>query len=1177
MRCPHCDFQNVVDSVVCGQCGAAIRQTYTPPHLTAGVLASSAVEGERKQVTVLFCDLVGSTGLAERLGAEKMHALLDAFFAIAMTQVHRYEGTVNQFLGDGFMALFGAPAAHEDHARRAALAAVGIHGEIERRQMALRGSAHEPIAVRMGLNSGTVVVGRIGDNLRFDYTAVGDTTNLAARMQQLAQPGAVYLTAATRRLIDPYVETVGLGERHLKGKHQPVHVYQITGLRSKVEAGPAAREAVHSPLVGRDDELNRLTQSLDRLRHGEGAVVAVLGEAGLGKSRLIAEVGMASGRDVRWLEGRGLSFGSSFSYWPFLEVLRGAATIGGDDNEAEAAAKLEALVGGLFPDDIADILPYLAALLSLPITPELQHRVTYLDGQAMGSQVFRSVLLLVERMARKQPLVLVFEDIHWADRSSLDLLEHIAPLVASVPLLLVVVGRPEQDTSAARFYATAREGAANRYVEIALGPLSESSSHALLDNLLAGDERTTRLKQVAIRRAEGNPFFLEEIIRAVVANHILEWHAAGQRWKVAREIEQIGLPDTLHDVIAARIDRLDPEVKQLLKVASVIGRSFYTRVLQAASGVGDELDTMLGALQTLELIGEKRHVPEPEYVFKHALVQEATYATLLTSRRRELHLRVGECIEQLFTDRLEDFYSVLAYHYARAEAWDKAQAYLFKAGDRAGRIAADAEALMHYRHAIEAYERAFGDTWNPLQRSTLERKMGEALFRLGQHEQALAIVIAAKARLHRPLTALPKSGLGIRLAIGLEIARRAGRSVVSRVAARRTPASVDPGVLDEIARLGEVTGWIDYFLNPERFLLQALTGLSYFERHPYAIGLIYNHMSIGLICDVIPAFRLAEHHHQRAVAIATENGQPIALGHAHLGMGIHAHSMGRLEVALQKYETAATIFKDIGHIRGWGGATMLRAWAYEDLGDFTRALSYADSVSEIGDESSDPQVRAWGLLRRGVSKRHIGRADEAVGDLEVSVALSKQIPDYAGVVQGLAVLALCHLDRHDRPEARRLIDEANRIRVERQLRGMWVTYAVTGAADVGLAEFDGADGGLRRDRLRAAGRACRDVQRQTPSASHRQSAALRLMGHLHWREGKRAAAERDWQRSIDAARGAGTRYQLALARADIGRHFNRRDELERAAVLFREAGAIPDVARVERLLGTPSRDDVATS
>ena len=646
---------------------------------------------------------------------------------------------------------------------------------------------------------------------------------------------------------------------------------------------------------------------------------------------------------------------------------------------------------------------------------------------------------------------------------------------------------------------------------------------------------------------------------------MLAWNASEGRWRVTRDDDRIRLPDTLHDVISARIDRLDAEAKELLKVASVIGRRFLHRILSAASDAGDRLGICLRQIEELELIREKRRVPELEYFFRHALVHEATYATLLTSRRRALHRRVGDCIERLFADRLEDFLGVLAYHFAQAEAWEKAQEYLLKAGDQAARVAADAEALDHYQNAIDAYEKAFGDRWDALERATLERKIGEALFRLGHHERALARVIAAKGRLHRPLAELPESRWGIRAAIGVAVGRRTVRALLSRVAAPRVPAPIDPRILDEIARLGEVTGWIDYFLNPERFLLQAIEGLSFFEQHPHAIGLIYNHMSVGLICDAIPLFRVAERHHTRALAIATETGQPIALGHAMLGMGIHTHSMGALDSAAASYERSAMTFGQIGHIRGWGGATMMRAWTCEDLGDFERAAAHAEAVNAAGAESSDPQVRAWGLQRRGAIARQVGRTTQAIDDLQSAIELCREIPDYAGVIQGLALLGLCHLDGGDHGLARTCVDQANELRHERQLRGIWVTHALEAAAAVSLAELDAAATDSRL-RLKRASGACGEAMRHGKAAPHFRPTALRLVGTLRWQEGRRAAAEQCWVESANAASAIGSEYQIGLAKAALGQFLRTSGPLVEAAALFKRSGARVQLARVEQIL-----------
>ncbi len=459
MICAACQHENPEGAKFCNGCGAKLEASprldarfaaphgYTPPHLAEKILtARSALEGERKQVTVLFCDLANSTALAERLGPEDMHTLLNRFFELALAEVHRYEGTINQFLGDGFMALFGAPVAHEDHARRAVLAALGLQQSLRERQTEF-GHA---LSARMGLNTGPVVVGKIGDNLRMDYTAIGDTTHLAARLQQVAEPGAVYVSESTLRLVQDHADCEALGTRAVKGRAERVAVYRVVGTRARPVTGREAA-GIGSPLVGREEEVAALLRSIERLQAGQGGIVGILGEAGLGKSRLVTEVRRkVADRDLFWLEGRGLSFGQTLAYWPFLEILRGWAGITEDDGDAESWGKLARRVEGLFSGEVAEVLPYLATLLGVTVRPEHEERVKYLDGEAMGRQVFRTVRRLFERLARERPTVIVFEDLHWADQSSAELIEHLFPLVETVPLLLCGVGRPDRESPAAR-------------------------------------------------------------------------------------------------------------------------------------------------------------------------------------------------------------------------------------------------------------------------------------------------------------------------------------------------------------------------------------------------------------------------------------------------------------------------------------------------------------------------------------------------------------------------------------------------------------------------------------------------------------------------------------------------------------------------------------------------------
>jgi predicted ATPase len=584
--------------------------------------------------------------------------------------------------------------------------------------------------------------------------------------------------------------------------------------------------------------------------------------------------------DLIWLEGRTLSFGQTISYWPFQEILWRYAGISEEDSEADAWHKLESRVNALFAEQTPEILPYLATLLTLEVRDEYVERVKYLDGEAMGRQIFLASRRFFERLAQEQPLVLVFEDLHWVDESSALLLEHLLPLVERVELLIVGVGRPHRQTPAARLQEVAGRDLPNRYIEIHLTPLSQADSAQLVRNLLAIEDLPSRVREMIVRKAEGNPFYLEEIIRTLIDASAVVYEPTTGRWRATAQIETITIPDTVQGVIMARVDRLGEDVRQALRTASVVGRSFLYRVLRAVADADRQLDRHLAELQEIQFIREKQRVPELEYIFKHALAQEATYESILLQKRRDLHARVGQAIEALFADRLEEFYGLLAYHYARAETWEKAQEYLLKAGDQAGRIAADAEALAHYRQAMVAYGRAFGDEWDPVQRAALERKMGEALFRRGAHAQMLDHLQRALAYLGR---LLPTSRWGVRLAILREIVQQIGHRLLPGLLLRRAGGPVSPAVEEEI-HVYACIGWISLLMDPERFLLATLKTLNVSERSGFSYGVATGSSGLGVMMDLIPVFWLAEGYHRRAVALAEQIQNSSALGLAYLSL-----------------------------------------------------------------------------------------------------------------------------------------------------------------------------------------------------------------------------------------------------------------------------------------------------
>ena len=641
--CVACGAELPEAAKFCPECGRAVAAAgaggtapaepapaaYTPRHLAERILTSrSALEGERKPVTVLFCDLVGSTALAERLGAEGMHVLVNAFFEAALAEVHRYEGTVNQFLGDGFMALFGAPLAHEDHARRAALAALGVARALRDHPVAVAPGTEISLTVRMGLHTGFVIVGAIGDNLRMDYTAVGDTTHLAARLQQLAEPGAILASEATWRLVEGYVRGERVGPVQVKGRSEPVVVVRLLGVgprRSPLEGlGPHGL----SHFVGRDRELEALLDLFAAVEEGRGQAVGIVGEPGVGKSRLLLEFRhRLAGRRVTYLQGRCLSYGAAIPYVPVVDIVR--ANCGLAETDTPEAMRREGALRrsrkwAWTPRETA---PYLLRLLG---AKDPGGQLEALGPEVIKTRTFETLRQLCLRGSRRRPLVLEVEDLHWVDRTSEEYLTFLAESLVGAPILLIATYRPGyRPPWSDRSFAT----------QLSLRRLAVDESLSIVRSLLPATDAGDPLAQLILDKAEGNPFFLEELARAVSDQGL----AAG-----------LPVPDTVHGVLTARIDRLAEEPKRVLQTASVLGREFAPRLLAAIWDDPGPLEPHLRELARLEFLFERTTGEEVVYAFKHALTQDVAEATLLPSRRRELHRRAGEALERLHPDRLAE-------------------------------------------------------------------------------------------------------------------------------------------------------------------------------------------------------------------------------------------------------------------------------------------------------------------------------------------------------------------------------------------------------------------------------------------------------------------------------------------------------------------------------------------
>jgi len=699
--CPHCSNQNAPENDFCDECGHDLREpreappidydhphSYTPKHLAEKILTTrSSIEGERKLVTVLFADVANYTSISEKLDPEEVQQIIDGCLRILMDEIHRYEGTINQFTGDGVMALFGAPLAHEDHAQRACHAALSIQRAVESYGEKVKEKRGIDFRMRVGLNSGPVIVGTIGDDLKMEYTAIGDTTNLASRMESLARPGSVLVSGNTHRLAREYFEFASLGEVAVKGKEKPQEAYELlrpSDVETRIEAS-VARGLTR--FVGRGKELEALREAFGKAREGAGQVVGIVGEAGVGKSRLILELRKTISKDeTACLQGLCLHYGGSMPYLPILDMLKAYFQIQEEDREYMVKRKVREGLSRLDEKLLGSLAPF-HELLSVQVEDE---KYLQLDPQQRRQRTFEAIRELFIRLSQEKPLVLAVEDLHWIDRTSQEFLDYLIGRLANTPILLVLLYRPEY---------THTWGSKSYYTQVSLDQLSTRNSADLVQAILEEGEVVPELRDIILGRTGGNPLFVEELTHSLLENgSILR---KNDHYVLTKKPSEIQVPDTIQGIIAARMDRVEESLKRIMQVASVIGREFAYRILAAITGMSEELKASLLNLQGLEFIYEKQLFPELEYIFKHALTQEVAYNSLLLKRRKEIHERIGRAIEDLYAERLEEYYEILAYHYVRSNNKDKAVEYLDLANQKAAKANAMLEAKGYFDQAME--------------------------------------------------------------------------------------------------------------------------------------------------------------------------------------------------------------------------------------------------------------------------------------------------------------------------------------------------------------------------------------------------------------------------------------------------------------------------------------------
>ena len=740
MKCPKCQFSNPEGHKFCGSCGYKLQEpeqtppidaikTHTPKATPDTIAAAKGTtEGERKRLTMLFADLSGYTAMNERIDPEEVKGIMRRIFGEIGQVVTKYDGFVDRFFGDEVMIVFGIPRAHEDDPVRAVRAAMEIHDLVKNISPEFEHRIGQPLRMHIGINTGLVVTGDeyIGKGR---HGLTGDAINLAARLTKLAQAGETMVGPDTFRVAEGYFTFETLKPVRVKGKKEPVTVFQVIAPsnRRATKAGVRSGRRVHSKMVGRDKDLSKLELQVMKAINGEGSVVNVIGEAGIGKSRLVSELrNSPMMRQVTLLEGRAISIGRNFSFHPIIDLLKHWAQITEDDSEAVSLSKLETAIRNICRQDANEIFPFVATLMGMKLSGSYAKRVKGIEGTALEKLILKNIKDLIITSTELVPLVIIIEDLHWADISSIELLESLFRLTDAHNILFINVFRPNHPETGDRIIESLKQETSIYCVEIILEALNEKMSEALIDNMLNIKGLHYEMKNRIIQQTGGNPFFIEEVVRSFIDEGAVV--IAEGKFEVTDKMNTMVIPTTINDVLMARIDRLEEKTRSLVKVASVIGRNFFHKVLTEVSKEVENIDSRLSYLKEIQLIRERRRMEELEYLFKHALAQEAAYESILHQKRKEIHLQVARSIEKVFKERLHEFYGMLALHYMKGEDNENAEHYLIKAGEEALRASASSEALNYYQEGLKLYLQATQDTADPEKLAMFEKNIAIALF-----------------------------------------------------------------------------------------------------------------------------------------------------------------------------------------------------------------------------------------------------------------------------------------------------------------------------------------------------------------------------------------------------------------------------------------------------------------
>ncbi|MCJ7551085.1 MAG: AAA family ATPase [Anaerolineae bacterium] len=961
--------------------GTSLPQTaVSAPPMEGGVALSAlpvavSLDAERRTVTVVRADIRGSAELLARVGTEDWAVIMSQLLRALGAQAARFGGEVERHAEDGLVACLGATTAHEDDPERAVLTALAMQDAFGARLVELTESKdHAELARDLGLlvavHTGPVVVTASEQSGPGHGAAMGEAIAFTARMQTATKPGEVWVSEVTQHLVEPLFEWLPRGEICAGKSEQALSLYRALGRRALTDKMRGIT-GLSSPLIGRDAELHILQDAIKRMCDGVGGIVTLVGQAGIGKSRLVAELRRADRRpqtadgDLAWVEGRCLSYATGIAYSLWGDALRGLLKLGADGATAVTADALRERVQSLCSDCAEEVYPFLAQMMSLPLPSSAKVRLRGIEGEELRVLTFRAVEMLLACAAEQAPLVVVCEDLHWADAMSVELLQHLLVLTDHVPILWICVFRPETERGCWQVKETAARYYAHRHIDVRLDPLSASESVQLVGNLLYIEDLPRALGALILDRAEGNPFYVEEILRSLIEDGAIAYDELGGRWQAVREVSELTLPATLRGVLAARIDHLPREVRQVLQLASVVGRIFTQRLLEglcsplrgqgeestsrrrvAEPGVRGALDVHLVTLQRAQMIHERSRVPEATYVFKHQLTLEAAYDSLLLRQRRVLHRRVAEVLELRYPERVEEQPGLLAHHWEQAGETKQAITYLRRAGERAAAQFANAEAIAYLSRALDLAPQGGADRYGLL--LARERVYESQLDREAQGRDLAALEGLVEALGDN----MEQAELAVRQArFGNRIKERAQAIAAARKAVHLARTAQDEG------------------------------------REAMA------HQEWGRALHARGRQKAARSHLEQALSLARDAGLRQTEAEILHILGRVWHSMGDGVRGMACYEQALCICREIGDQSREGEALRRVGWALLFHFNWTESERYLQQSLNVSRATGSRANETWALLCLGIIAYHQGHYTRARDSLEQSLVINREVRD----------------------------------------------------------------------------------------------------------------------------------------------------------------------------------------